>query len=284
MTSFTVVIPTHDHADTLRYAVRSVQWQTLQDFEILIVGDGVPDRTREIARALIAADPRIRFLDFPKGERLGELHRHAALAQAQGRFVCYQADDDLWFPEHLEAMAALLDGHDLAHCMQIDVAADGSVATWMFDAQADARARVKMLRGDSGFGLASGGHRLDAYRRLPQGWNPAPAGMNSDLHLWQQFLEQPWCRYISAKWPRVIHFSSVSRRGWEPARRVAELSDWWDRIQTAPQRERLVQQCLLPLHDQLVREGLRASSHAVLAAEIARRIKSLARSAGKRRR
>jgi len=284
VTTFTVVIPTHDHGDTLRYAVRSVQWQTVQDFEIFIVGDGVPERTREIVRELIAADSRIRFFDCPKGARLGEMHRHAALAEARGRFVCYQADDDLWFPDHLEAMASLLDGHDLAHCMQIDVAADGRVSTWMFDAKADSRARVKMQRGDSGFGLASGGHRLDAYRRLPRGWNPAPVGMNTDLHFWLQFLEQPWCRYVSSKWPRVMHFSSIPRKHWDARRRVEELADWWERIQTAADRERLVQQCLLAVHDQLVRESLQSSSHAMLAKDIARRTKSLVRGAWKRAR
>ena len=94
MTTFTVVIPTHNHADTLRYAVRSVQWQTCQDFELFVVGDGVPDRTRKIVSELVADDPRIRFFDFPKGERLGEQHRHLALQEANGRFVAYQADDD----------------------------------------------------------------------------------------------------------------------------------------------------------------------------------------------
>src|SRR5688572_28531652 len=38
----TVVIPTHDHADTLTRAVASVQAQTLADFELFVVGDGAP--------------------------------------------------------------------------------------------------------------------------------------------------------------------------------------------------------------------------------------------------
>jgi glycosyltransferase involved in cell wall biosynthesis len=277
MTAFTVVIPTHDHADTLRYSVRSVQWQTCQDFELFIVGDGVPDRTREIARELIAADPRIRFFDFPKGKRLGELNRHEALKEAHGRLVCYQADDDLWFPEHLEVMAGLLEDHDLAHCMQIDVATDGGVTSWMFDAKADPLALQKMRGSATGFGLASGGHRLDAYRRLPMGWNPAPAGINSDLHFWLQFLEQPSCRYVSSKWPRVVHLSSVTRKQWDLTRRVDELAGWWDRIQTPAQRERLARECLLPLHDKLVRDAFASTSGAGLAREIGRLTKALGR-------
>ena len=50
MTTFTVVIPTHNHADTLSYAVRSVLWQTCQDFELFIVGDGVTDKLEKLSQ------------------------------------------------------------------------------------------------------------------------------------------------------------------------------------------------------------------------------------------
>ena len=59
---------------------------------------------------LTAADPRVRWFDNPKGPRHGELHRHAALQEARGEIVCYLCDDDLWLPDHVERMRALLDG------------------------------------------------------------------------------------------------------------------------------------------------------------------------------
>jgi glycosyltransferase involved in cell wall biosynthesis len=85
----TVVLPTHDHATTLPYALESVQRQTVEDLEIVVVGDGVGDDTREVVAARMREDARIRFLDRPKGERHGERHRHEALAGARGRIVCY---------------------------------------------------------------------------------------------------------------------------------------------------------------------------------------------------
>lgn len=42
----TVVIPTQDHGPTLRYAVQGALAQTVEDLEILVVGDGAPDVTR----------------------------------------------------------------------------------------------------------------------------------------------------------------------------------------------------------------------------------------------
>jgi len=253
MPDFTVLIPTHNHEDTLRYAVASVQWQTRQDFELFIVGDGVSDRTRDVVAELIAGDNRIRFFDHPKGQRNGERARHEALQQASGRFVCYQSDDDLWMPEHLETMAELLEAHDLAHTMQIEVAPDGSMHTSVFDAATDPLAIRKMERREAGFGLCTGGHRLDAYRKLPDGWMPAPSHMASDLHFWLQFLYQPWCRYVSHKWPEVMHLSSDSRREFDGLQRVDEIAHWWRNVQTAQQRAAIVRQSMSPLMERLSR-------------------------------
>lgn len=253
MPDFTVLIPTHSHEDTLRYAVASVQWQTRQDFELFIVGDGVSDRTREVVAELMKQDDRIRFFDCPKGQRNGERSRHEALQHASGRFVCYQSDDDLWLPEHLETMAGLLEHHDLAHCMQIEVGPDGSVCTSVFDAATDPLGIRKMERREAGFGLGTGGHRLDAYRKLPEGWMPAPKHMASDLHFWLQFLYQPWCRYISHKWPEILHLSSEKRQGHGNAQRVDELARWWDDVQTAAQRAAIVRRSVAPVLDALSR-------------------------------
>ena len=86
-----VLIPTHEHAATLPFAVKSVQSQGIDAIEILIVGDGVDDTLRAVIERLCTDDGRIRFFDFPKGPRHGEIHRDAVLRQARGRIVCYQA-------------------------------------------------------------------------------------------------------------------------------------------------------------------------------------------------
>lgn len=277
MTTFTVLIPTHNHADTLRYAVRSVLWQTCQEFELFIVGDGVQDRTREIVAELAAEDARIRFFDFPKGDRNGELHRYRALQEANGRFVAYQADDDLWLPEHLASLAELLEDHDLVHCMQMEVSIDGKLSSWLFDAHADPLGLDNMRNSLTGFGLSTGAHRLDAYRRLPLGWHPAPQEINTDLYFWLQFLDESWCRYRSYKWPNVLHLSSASRKDWDIERRVEELRAWWDKIQTSSQRDFCVKQCLLGLHDELfATESMRGPA---LGAEIAKLTEALCRGA-----
>jgi len=117
-----ILIPTHGRrAATLPLAVASVQAQGIDEIEILIVGDGVDDAVRSTVERLRAADARIRFFDFPKGPRNGEIHRDGVLRQARGRIVCYQADDDLWLPGHLAEMEAALENADFVGAMHVNV-------------------------------------------------------------------------------------------------------------------------------------------------------------------
>src|SRR5258707_876027 len=125
MVKATVLIPTYDHVDLLLRSVASAQRQRLADIEIFVIGDGVPERTRDIMVGLGRADRRIRFFDNPKGPRHGEVHRAAALEHATGRIVCYLGDDDLWLPDHVESMDQLLDGADIGHSMHLEALEDG---------------------------------------------------------------------------------------------------------------------------------------------------------------
>src|SRR5882724_3504899 len=133
MVRATVLIPTHDHADLLLRSVASAQRQSVSAIEIFVIGDGAPDRTREIVAGLGRADPRIRFFDHPKGPRHGEVYRAEALRQARGRIVCYLGDDDLWLPDHVERMERLLDTADFGHSMHVEAAEDGSLHVHLFD-------------------------------------------------------------------------------------------------------------------------------------------------------
>jgi len=120
----TILIPTHDHAALLPTAIASALAQRSASFEIFVVGDGVGDDTRQVMTQY-AADPRVRFFDFPKGERHGERHRHVALQEARGAIVCYLSDDDVLMPEHVAEMRHLLADVDFAHSTPVIVGPDG---------------------------------------------------------------------------------------------------------------------------------------------------------------
>jgi hypothetical protein len=102
-----VVIATHNRPAALRQALRSVLGQTLQDFEILVIGDACrPDTAAVIAEF---ADPRIVYINLPVnfGEQSGP--NNIGFARARGRFVALLNHDDLWFPDHLAATTGWID-------------------------------------------------------------------------------------------------------------------------------------------------------------------------------
>ena len=226
----TVLIPTHEHADTIRYAIASVQAQTVQDFELFVVGDGAPSRTDTIMDELGAADPRIFYFPNPKGEGNGESHRAKALEHSRGEVVCYLGDDDLWLSDHLEVMVSLLASADFAHTNQVDIRPDGSLTVLAGDLNAVVTRKRMQEQKWNFFGPSCAGHTMAAYRKLPAGWRPRPEGIWSDLHMWRQWLEQPWCRFHSEPALTMLHFPSPLRQGWSITERVEELERWWERI------------------------------------------------------
>jgi hypothetical protein len=227
MTAATILIPTHEHVEPLRQAVASAQDQSLQDFELFIVGDGVSDATRALVAELSAADRRIRFFDCAKGPRKGEIHRNQALQHAQGRFVAYLGDDDCWMPNHLEVMNELLSEADFGHTLQIGINGSGDLVVMPGDL-AHAAFRDRMLHTMFNcFDFTFAGHTLEAYRRLPYGWRTTPQEFPwTDLYMWRQFLAEPWCRARSAMVPTGINTWTHLRPNLSDAERAAELTYW----------------------------------------------------------
>jgi GalNAc5-diNAcBac-PP-undecaprenol beta-1,3-glucosyltransferase len=220
----TVLIPTHDHGRLLLRSVPSVLAQTVTELEVFVVGDGAPDETRELMAELVAADERVRFFDNPKGERLGEAHRQAALQEARGEIVCYLSDDDVWLPGHVEELQRLLAEADLAHTLSFAIDAD-RLHVVRIDVSREFHREV-LLGGDSRIHHSITGHTMELYRRLPGGWRPAPRGTYSDLYFWQRLLSLPGTRAVSGTRPTVLHFPGDLRTGGTIDERLAEIDRW----------------------------------------------------------
>ncbi|MDQ3011876.1 MAG: glycosyltransferase [Acidobacteriota bacterium] len=226
MLKATVIIPTFDHGLMLYESVRSALNQSVSDLEVFIIGDGVPDITRNVVADLMAQDKRVRFFDHPKDSRHGEIYRHQALAEARGEIVCYLADDDLWLPDHIAYLYRLLKQSDFAHSLPFYINADGSIGgVYTIDLALPADREI-MLAGFSQIHLASAGHTRKMYERLPYGWRTTPKGIYTDLYMWQRFLEQPACRAVSGMRPTSLTFPSPMRLHQPMEERVAELKAW----------------------------------------------------------
>lgn len=222
----TVIIPTFSHADTLLYSLPTALAQTVGNIEIFVIGDGVPDRTREIMLDFMRQDSRVRFYDFPKGPRHGEIYRHKILTEdASGEIVCYLPDDDLWLPHHVETMLALLSNADFAHTLPVVSKVRSKVEVLPIDLQYK-EYRKFLLLGYNRIPLMHFAHTLACYKKLPFGWRTTPDSVFTDLYMYQQFLSQPFFRPVSSKAVTGLHFDSPSFRDWTVSERLVELSAW----------------------------------------------------------
>lgn len=223
MPLFSVLIPTHCHARLIPYSIASVSGQTISDIEILVVGDGADDETRRAVAGMMERDDRIRYFDFPKGERHGEASRHAVLQQAKGKNVAYLCDDDLWLPQHLENLERGLRSADFVHTIHVSVLADGSYSPIVADLEKSIFSLTMLLSKRNFFGPTVVGHSMAAYRALRFGWRPAPQDVPTDLHMWRQFLLRLHMRFLSIPICDTLHFPSPLRLEWSSEARESEI-------------------------------------------------------------
>jgi GalNAc5-diNAcBac-PP-undecaprenol beta-1,3-glucosyltransferase len=234
----TVLIPTHDHGPLVRFPIESALAQTVESLEVLVVGDGAPDITREVVTEMASRDPRVRYFDNRKGPRHGELHRHAALAEARGRAVLYLADDDLWLPDHMETMLKLLERVDLVCATCLKVYPDGRLIP-RFNDLGDPKRRQRLFEDGPGIPLSCAAHTLSAYRKLPYGWRTSPPEISTDKYMWRQFLADPACTVVGSERLTVVALGSAVRLHLTRDERLDELAGWWDRVRSPRGRAEL---------------------------------------------
>ena len=117
--TFTVVIPTFNHAEYLRVALQSVFDQTCQDFEVIVVNNYSSDHTLDVIREI--GDSRIRVINF-RNEGVIGASRNEGIKESLGRYVAFLDSDDRWRENKLERVAQVFEEgpglglvcHDLA--------------------------------------------------------------------------------------------------------------------------------------------------------------------------
>lgn len=101
-----VVMATYNRSAVLRHAIASVVGQRFTDWELLVVGDACTDDTADVVASF--EDERIRFVNLPinVGEQSGP--NNVGVARTEAPLVAFLNHDDLWFPDHLERLVAVL--------------------------------------------------------------------------------------------------------------------------------------------------------------------------------
>lgn len=128
MTLVSVIIPTHNRANLIPRAIRSVLSQTFGDLECIVVDDCSEDDTLgEIARF---KDTRIRVVKRTESGGASAA-RNAGILGAKGNLIAFLDDDDEWMPEKLNRQVGLIQSlprtFGMVYCWMDYVAPDGRV-------------------------------------------------------------------------------------------------------------------------------------------------------------
>ena len=232
-----VLVPTHDHATTLPLTVGSALRQTVGDLEVIVVGDGVTPDNRAAIEALVAADRRVRFLDFPKGPHHGEVHRHEAIVAARSDAIFYLCDDDLLLRDHVADLLDLLEDANFVQSRNGFIRPDGTIGLHATDLS-DPRCIDWHLRPEprrNATSLTGTAHTRSFYLRAGEHWETTPVGEWPDHHQWKRLFRHPDFRGATS--PRMtalqLPTSQDGRDSWSPQQRHAELA-WWADLVASP--------------------------------------------------
>jgi len=115
MPKVSIVVPTHNRPDMLQEAVDSALAQTFQDFEIIVVLNGSPPEAAAMAHRL-DVNPKIKIVEMPDSTLAAS--RNFGMGFAQGEWLAFLDDDDIWLPDKLETQldAAQRTGAGLVTC------------------------------------------------------------------------------------------------------------------------------------------------------------------------
>jgi hypothetical protein len=234
VTRVSVLVPTHDHASTLPLTVRSILAQTHADLEVLVIGDGPTPEVREAARALAAADARVRFLDLPKGPHHGEVHRDTAIAASTGEHLVYCCDDDLFLPEHVADLSAMLENLDFVQSRNGYLEPDGRLRLWPGELS-DPEFVAALCHDEHPYSFVSvtgTAHTKEYYRRAARPWTTTPAGLYPDHHQWRRMFQAVPPRAATSPRMTALQFPSHlgGRAEWTPEQRLDEITTWADAI------------------------------------------------------
>lgn len=101
----TVLISTFNRRRYFAEALKSILCQNYRNLQIIAVNDGGED-VSDIVKSY--DDPRLLFINRKENRGL-PYSFNEALAQANGKYICYLGDDDLYYPHHVSTLVNALE-------------------------------------------------------------------------------------------------------------------------------------------------------------------------------
>jgi glycosyltransferase involved in cell wall biosynthesis len=105
-----ILIPTYNRPGYFEEALKSALDQTYPNIEVLVSDDSTTDETEQLMQAYVERHSNIRYIR--NKPRLGAtLNFRTCFELARGEFINYLMDDDLFHPQKIERMMAMVARH-----------------------------------------------------------------------------------------------------------------------------------------------------------------------------
>ena len=102
MPNVSIIIPVHNMQEYLPICMESVQRQTMQDIEIILVENASTDNSLELCQKYAASDPRVKVIHSDVGDLSSA--RNLGLEQVTAQYVSFLDSDDTVEPETYETL------------------------------------------------------------------------------------------------------------------------------------------------------------------------------------
>ena len=103
-----IIMPTYNCGRFIEESIKSVQKQSYNKWELIIVDDCSADDTIRVVQRIQITDKRIRLYQN-KSNSGAAISRNLALKEAKGRWIAFLDSDDLWEPTKLEKQITFME-------------------------------------------------------------------------------------------------------------------------------------------------------------------------------
>ncbi|OMH25675.1 glycosyltransferase [Motiliproteus sp. MSK22-1] len=111
-----VVVPVYNGAEYLAKTITTILDQSFTDFELILVNDGSSDTSADLIDSFKEKDERVKTHHKENGGVA--CARNFGIQHAEGEFIAFCDQDDLWHPDKLEKQLPLFENPDvgLVYC------------------------------------------------------------------------------------------------------------------------------------------------------------------------
>lgn len=136
MSNVSVILTSYNKPTYLDRAIKSVLAQTYSDYELIIADDNSPNKEVQVVINHYLDNEKVKYFnsnirqeDRKKTARYATQINIAVRNYSTGKYICYLADDDYYYPQMLEKMIDFTDKNnaDVCFCAQHIVDVDGNI-------------------------------------------------------------------------------------------------------------------------------------------------------------